>query len=552
MTFVWPVLLLGLVLVPVLLLAYRWLLRRRSGRRDALARLGLISATPRVDRLRHVPAVLLLLGLTVLLVGLARPETTIADPHREGTVILAFDTSASMVATDVTPTRMDAAKAAARTFIDAQPESIKVGVVTFGGVGVVVQQPTTDKTAVLGAIDRLTPSGGTAVGAGILTALSAIAGEPIVTEDPSADPSGTDQGSGTDIGYYGGTAVIMLTDGENTEQPDPLDMADLASVAGVKIYPIGLGSPGGTVIDIDGYRVLLRLPWVLALLLIVPALLAAYVWQLRRRRRAAVRFSDVGLVRIAVPRQRRWRRHVGIGLVLAGLAALGVAAARPEVSVEVPVADAAVILALDVSGSMCATDVDPNRLTAAQDAVRAFIKGQDGTPGSGSWCSPVRPRWRPPRPPIGLSCSRRSTDSPPVAAPPSAPPSSSRSTRSPRSTARYSRSGRPVRPVRPVSRRVRPIRPRSPRSSSCSPTVPTPTGSARPMRPTSPPSAASGSTRSGSVRPHPRRWCARRASSVVAAPTVPAAASAGRVAVAGATSSSPTWTPPAGRRHHRR
>lgn len=130
--------------------------------------------------------------------------------------------STSMVATDVTPTRMGAAKAAARTFIDTQPESIKVGVVTFGGVGVVVQQPTTDKTAVLGAIDRLTPSGGTAVGAGILTALSAIAGEPIGTEDPSADPSSTDQGSGTEIGYHGGTAVIMLTDGENTEQPDPL------------------------------------------------------------------------------------------------------------------------------------------------------------------------------------------------------------------------------------------------------------------------------------------------------------------------------------------
>lgn len=130
-----------------------------------------------------------------------------------------------------------------------------------------------------------------------------------------------------------------------------------------------MGPPSGFSFD---------LPWVLALLLIVPALLAAYVWQLRRRRRAAVRFSHVGLVRIAVPRQRRWRRHVGIGLVLAGLAALGVAAARPEVSAEVPVADAAVILALDVSGSMCATDVDPNRLTAAQDAVRAFIKGQDG------------------------------------------------------------------------------------------------------------------------------------------------------------------------------
>jgi Ca-activated chloride channel family protein len=246
MTFLWPSLLATLILVPVLVVGYRRILSRRSGRRAELARLGLVSTAVRADRWRHLPAVLFLIAVSLLLVGLARPQTTVADPRREGTVILAFDTSASMVATDIGPTRLGAAKAAARSFVEQQPESIKVGVVTFDSLGVVVQQPTTDKNATLAAIDRLAPRGGTAVGAGIRTALSAIAGKPIVVEDPAAGP---------DIGFYGGTAVIMLTDGENTERPDPLAMADLASVAGVRIYPIGLGSPAGTVIDVDGYKI---------------------------------------------------------------------------------------------------------------------------------------------------------------------------------------------------------------------------------------------------------------------------------------------------------
>ncbi len=119
--------------------------------------------------------------------------------------------------------------------------------------------------------------------------------------------------------------------------------------------------------------------WPLALLslLVVPAAVAGYVWQLRRRRRNAVRYSDIALVRAAAPRRPPWRRHAPFALLLAAVAVLGLAAARPRVRVDVPVAQTAVILALDVSGSMCATDVQPNRLTAAQDAVRAFVQNQD-------------------------------------------------------------------------------------------------------------------------------------------------------------------------------
>ena len=118
-------------------------------------------------------------------------------------------------------------------------------------------------------------------------------------------------------------------------------------------------------------------PYLLLGLLAIPVLLAAYLWQTRRRKPVAVRHSNVALVRTAVGPSRRWRRHVPVALVLASLALLGVAAARPQVRADVPVSSSTVILALDVSGSMCATDVEPNRLRAAQAAVRKFVETQD-------------------------------------------------------------------------------------------------------------------------------------------------------------------------------
>jgi Ca-activated chloride channel family protein len=118
------------------------------------------------------------------------------------------------------------------------------------------------------------------------------------------------------------------------------------------------------------------LPVLLVSLLFVPVLAGVYVWQLQRRRRQAVRFSNVALLRSVGAGSRSWRRHVPIALVLAALGLLGLAAARPTVRAQVPVSSSTIILALDVSGSMCATDVEPNRLAAAQAAVRSFIENQ--------------------------------------------------------------------------------------------------------------------------------------------------------------------------------
>jgi Ca-activated chloride channel family protein len=118
-------------------------------------------------------------------------------------------------------------------------------------------------------------------------------------------------------------------------------------------------------------------PLVLLSLLAVPLLVGLYWLLMRRRRRTAVTYSSLALIRAAAPRRSAWRRHVPFALVLAALVCLATAAARPQARVDVPVAGAAVIVALDVSGSMCATDVPPNRLAAAQDAVRDFVAAQD-------------------------------------------------------------------------------------------------------------------------------------------------------------------------------
>jgi Ca-activated chloride channel family protein len=114
-------------------------------------------------------------------------------------------------------------------------------------------------------------------------------------------------------------------------------------------------------------------PWSLALLFLTPAIVAVYLWVLRRKRRLAVRYSSLALIREALPKRARWRRHLPFGLYVSALAGLSLAMARPVAEIEVPLSRTTIILALDVSRSMCATDVDPNRLTVAQEAALAFI-----------------------------------------------------------------------------------------------------------------------------------------------------------------------------------
>ena len=118
--------------------------------------------------------------------------------------------------------------------------------------------------------------------------------------------------------------------------------------------------------------------WPLALLslLVVPILLGVYWWAQRRRRKQAVLYSSVALLRTVLPQRKRWQRHLPVAMLLAALAALAFAAARPQVVVSVPNARTSIILALDVSGSMCSTDVTPNRLAVAQASARTFVEKQ--------------------------------------------------------------------------------------------------------------------------------------------------------------------------------
>jgi Ca-activated chloride channel homolog len=253
MSFVWPGMLALLVVVPLAVLAYVRVDKRRRARSAALAAMGFAPSTTAggARRTRHVPAILFGFALAIMVTAFARPQMSVGLPHREGVVILAFDVSNSMQATDLQPTRMDAAKTAAKEFVDKQPSTIKIGVVAFNNGALITLQPTSDRSEALSAIDRLASAGSTSLGQGIFASLSAIAGKPLtLPENASADDV-----ANIDIGYYGSAAIVLLSDGENTSGPDADAVAQLASTAGVHIYPIGIGSTAGTVLKIDGFSV---------------------------------------------------------------------------------------------------------------------------------------------------------------------------------------------------------------------------------------------------------------------------------------------------------
>ena len=262
MTLIWPWMLLTLLLVPLFVGLYVRLLRQRQQMVSTLGPLGLVQTASgqNLGRRRHVPMALFLIGLSFLLLGLSRPEMPISLPRIEGTVILAFDVSNSMMADDLEPTRIEAAKAAARAFVENQPSTIRIGVVAFGNGGLVVQPPTNVPGDVLAAIDRISPQGGTSLGQGIFTALNAIAGESIAL-DESAFAEGTlpQDLPSLNIEDYSSAVIMLLTDGENTGGPDPLDVAQLAAEAGVRIYPVGIGSAEGAVLEVDGFNVVTQL-----------------------------------------------------------------------------------------------------------------------------------------------------------------------------------------------------------------------------------------------------------------------------------------------------
>ncbi len=256
MSFIWPWMLITLLLVPLFIWGTTRLHRSRQHAALELKPLdGVQDDSGRSpERKRHILALFSLLGLSLLFFGLSRPEMFIDLPRVEGTVILAFDVSSSMTADDVKPTRIEAAKVAARVVVENQPGTVRLGVVAFGNGGLVVQYPTKDQTAVFAAIDRLNPQGATSLAQGIYSALTAIAGKAI-----PIDLAAIEENMPIDIGSYPSAVVLLFTDGENTASLDPLEITQLAAESGVRIYPVGIGSPEGVVLQIDGFNVLSRL-----------------------------------------------------------------------------------------------------------------------------------------------------------------------------------------------------------------------------------------------------------------------------------------------------
>ncbi len=255
MSFIWPAMLVSLLLVPAFALVY---IRMQQRRRRLAASYSGLALVQGVRWRPHVPPAILLVGLTLLLLALARPQMAVSLPRQEGTVILAFDVSGSMAADDMQPNRLEAAKAAAQEFVGQQPASVLIGVVSFSDNGFRVQAPTSDQETTLATINRLTPERGTSVANGILASLAMIEAlgsqpnprlytdlTPVPTPTPTRVPPGT----------FTPAVIVLLTDGENNESPDPLVAAQAAADRGVRIYTVGIGSAVGAALDINGFSI---------------------------------------------------------------------------------------------------------------------------------------------------------------------------------------------------------------------------------------------------------------------------------------------------------
>jgi Ca-activated chloride channel homolog len=260
MSFIWSNLLVFLVLIPLLFVIYVRVQKRRREAVNRYGSLGLLRDTrgSRPGSSRHIPVLLLLSGIVVLILSAARPQATVSLPRLEGTVILTFDVSGSMSADDLKPTRMEAAKTAASEFVNKQPQGVSVGVVAFSDGGLTVQAPTNNHEETLATIERLVPRRGTSLGNGILVALNTIAidaGDPPILKTSGGSDNATPEPVASPQGWYPSAVVVLLSDGENNQDPDPMIAADLAADLGVRVYTVGIGSTAGSDITVEGFKV---------------------------------------------------------------------------------------------------------------------------------------------------------------------------------------------------------------------------------------------------------------------------------------------------------
>ena len=225
MSFQSPWLLIGLALIPALCVAYVFTERRRRRAAAAFASPRVaVSAVPRSPGWRrHLPLGLAGLATAALIAALARPQVSVAVPAEQATIVLAMDHSGSMMATDVAPSRLEAAKDAGEAFLGEVPDRVRVGGVVFNHRAQAVSSPTTDRDEVRSALEAaMTPSGGTATGDALATSLAMIRSQ----KAPGA--------------------IVLLSDGKATHGQDPLPIADEAKEAGVPVYTVALGTASGT------------------------------------------------------------------------------------------------------------------------------------------------------------------------------------------------------------------------------------------------------------------------------------------------------------------
>lgn len=268
--FLWPQLLWLLWAVPLLVLAYVWLLRHRRQpalryTSVALVRQAMLPGRP---WRRHVPPALLLVALAVLLFAAARPQAALPLPTEQATVVLAVDVSLSMQADDIKPSRLDAAREAAKAFVRQLPAGARVAVVSFAGTAQVVQPPTYSRENLLAAIDRLHLQHGTAMGTGIVAALSELfpheamdLGEaafmPLTAHAPRDKPRL--QPARTAADGEPAATIVLLTDGRSHYGVHPLQAADMAAARGVRIHAVGLGTVDAPGADVDDWSIVLQL-----------------------------------------------------------------------------------------------------------------------------------------------------------------------------------------------------------------------------------------------------------------------------------------------------
>ena len=271
MNLLWPEWLWSLLLLPLLVAAYLALLGRRKKNTVRLASVALVKQAlgSGPGWRRHVPPALLLLAVAVLLLASARPTARIKLPSVQETIILAMDVSGSMRATDVQPNRLVASQEAAKAFVAGLPRTVRIGVVSFAGTAAIVQPPTFSREDVVAAIDRFQLQRGTAIGSGLVLSLASLFPDDGIDLSQITGQRAMPVAPGekkekkpfvpVEPGSYSSAAIILLTDGQRTTGPDPMEAAKMAAERGVKVYTVGVGTKNGEIIGFEGWSMRVRL-----------------------------------------------------------------------------------------------------------------------------------------------------------------------------------------------------------------------------------------------------------------------------------------------------